>query len=253
MIAPLNPRNTESRQAPVQRPLVQSHSARPIQTTSQTIKEPFASTPSASHSQSPSSEHKFAWFIGISGAVLLLWILVHVSQTSAPHATSSRFQSSLSPPNPTPFASTPKPKVSYVPPTPPPFSEPVLALPRSGAVKRYDGRTGVAPLQIQSSVGDHYFVKLEDANSRRPVLAVFVRGGQTEEIEVPLGTYTVKYASGEKWYGETHLFGPATDYSKADQTFTFSSNGYQYSGYTITLYKVRDGNLRTSKIQPTDF
>jgi hypothetical protein len=138
-------------------------------------------------------------------------------------------------------------------PSRPAFDAPELSLPRSGEVRRYTNEDGVAPLQIQSSVGDHYLVKLEDAASGKAVLAVFVRGGQTEEIEVPLGTYTVKYASGEKWFGSTHLFGPDTQYSKADQTFTFSSNGYQYTGYTLTLYKVRDGNLRTSKLQPTEF
>jgi hypothetical protein len=155
-----------------------------------------------------------------------------------------------------PPSSQSRPAVSESIPRHPPrpsFNEPILTLPRSGEVRKYLNQVGVAPLQIRSSVGDNYLVKLDDVVTGQPVLSVFVRGGQTEEIKVPLGTYMVKYASGTQWYGYTHLFGPQTEYSKADQTFTFSSNGYQYSGYTITLYKVRDGNLRTSKIQPTDF
>ncbi len=41
------------------------------------------------------------------------------------------------------------------------------------------------------------------------------------EIKVPLGSYIVKYAVGEKWYGEKYLFGPETRYNKADEKFVF--------------------------------
>ena len=73
------------------------------------------------------------------------------------------------------------------------------------------------------------------------------------EVEVPLGTYEVRYASGESWYGYEYLFGPGTSYSKADKTFTFKVVGNQISGFTITLYKVSHGNLHTSTISPTEF
>ena len=68
-----------------------------------------------------------------------------------------------------------------------------------------------------------------------------------------LGTYEVRYPSGDKWYGYEYLFGPETSYSKADKTFTFRVEGNQVSGFTITLYKATDGNLHTSPIEPTDF
>jgi hypothetical protein len=203
-----------------------------------------------------STETKFAWGVGIAGAMFLFWVFAEISSSrsrSYSPTTASRSPGLSTPAYSSPQRSTPTAPVITAPPPRPAFSLPTLALPRSGEVQRYTSQDGVAPLQIQSSVGDHYFVKLEDANSGRPVVAVFVRGGQTEEIEVPLGTYTVKYASGEKWYGVPHLFGPDTQYSKADQTFTFSSNGYQYTGYTITLYKVSNGNLSTTKLQPGDF
>lgn len=52
-------------------------------------------------------------------------------------------------------------------------------------------------------------------------MTIFVQGGSTLERKVPFGNYIVKYASGEKWYGYRHLFGPSTAYSKADETFNF--------------------------------
>jgi hypothetical protein len=133
------------------------------------------------------------------------------------------------------------------------FNELLLETPPSGEVQRFHSETGIAPLEISSSSGENYVVKLTDADSGEDVLTIFVRGGQTEKVDVPLGNYVVKYASGEKWYGYKHLFGPSTHYSKADRTFTFSKNGSQVNGYTITLYKVKDGNLHTSQISSKDF
>jgi len=72
-------------------------------------------------------------------------------------------------------------------------------------------------------------------------------------IDVPLGTYEVRYAGGETWYGYTYLFGKDTAYSKADETFTFEVVGNQISGFTITLYQVVNGNLSTSRIRPNEF
>jgi hypothetical protein len=63
----------------------------------------------------------------------------------------------------------------------------------------------------------------------------------------------VRYAGGTKWYGDDYLFGPETTYSKADEVFTFEKVGNSVSGFSITLYKVVNGNLSTSSIEPTEF
>jgi hypothetical protein len=125
-------------------------------------------------------------------------------------------------------------------------------LPYSGSVRTYTSAERIAPFEIKAAQGSHYLVRLVDA-SHAPVLIVFVRRGTTVNVDVPLGTYEVRYASGESWYGYEYLFGPATAYSKADKTFTFEVVGNQVSGFTITLYKVAGGNLRTSTIKPTEF
>lgn len=127
------------------------------------------------------------------------------------------------------------------------------AVPYSGEVNAYQNKERVAPLQIKAGIGGHYLVKLVDYNSHSPVMTVFVRGGSNVAVEVPLGNYELRYASGDRWFGYNNLFGPDTAYSKADTNFNFRSDGYQVSGYTVTLYRVSGGNLRTSRLQPGQF
>lgn len=135
----------------------------------------------------------------------------------------------------------------------PSFQHPQLAIPYSGSVRRFTTDEPLAPFEIKAAQGSHYLLKLVDAYTKVPVLTVFVQSGSMVKVEVPLGTYEVRYASGDAWYGYEHLFGPSTSYSKADKTFTFEVDGNQISGFTITLYKVAHGNLHTSGIRPTEF
>ncbi|MCD6250195.1 MAG: hypothetical protein J7J98_07700 [candidate division Zixibacteria bacterium] len=132
-------------------------------------------------------------------------------------------------------------------------SYPEVTMPYNGEIQMYTNGEQIAPLKIQTSRGANYLVKLVSAYSQKTAMTIFIRGGNTVSTEVPLGTYEIKYASGEKWYGYKHLFGPDTSYSKAEKTFTFKDTGYQISGYTITLYRVSNGNLRTSRISPSQF
>lgn len=43
----------------------------------------------------------------------------------------------------------------------------------------------------------------------------------------PLGTFHIKYACGQKWYGYDHLCGPSIGYSHATEPFTFSVPGIE--------------------------
>lgn len=148
--------------------------------------------------------------------------------------------STTSPPRPTPHRVV----------TP---SYPEQSLPYSGAVRTWASSERVAPFEIKAAQGNHHLLKLVNAYNHAPVMTIFVRSGTTVEVEVPLGTYEVRYASGEIWYGYEYLFGPETSYSKADKTFTFEVVNNQIRGFTITLYKVTHGNLPTSMINPSDF
>lgn len=130
---------------------------------------------------------------------------------------------------------------------------PEVKFPKSGQILSHTNKSRVAPLEIKTSRGSNYLVKLVSADNDEPVMTIYVHGGNTVTTEVPLGKYAIKYASGEKWYGYEELFGPDTEYSKANALFTFEYTGYQLSGYTITLYKVANGNLRTSRLSKSDF
>ena len=101
--------------------------------------------------------------------------------------------------------------------------------------------------------GIHYLVKLVDANSGLFVLKVFVRSGETAELDVPIGTYIIKYAAGKTWYGEGRLFGPGTIYAKADRTFNFAKRDRTVEGHKIELWVRPGGNLRTVGIRPEEF
>lgn len=107
-----------------------------------------------------------------------------------------------------------------------------------------------SPLRIQAPTygGDDYFVKLVNRKGGQNV-GIFVRAGTTVEVDIPDGTYSVRYATGKQWYGTRLLFGINASYSRASQDFTFK-NG---SGYTITLQKVANGNLHTTAMSARDF
>ena len=167
------------------------------------------------------------------------------------------------PANPLVSGSTNRTIASHSPsaPTPPPTTpamtsraKPVVTSPpRHGEVMMFTRKPRMAPLEIQTSPGSHYLLKLTDAQSGQKVMTVFVRGGQPLRLHVPLGDYVFKYATGNTWHGYQGLFGPATIYSKARQPFSFRIEGNRISGYTVTLYKVSNGNLKPQPIQPHEF
>lgn len=133
------------------------------------------------------------------------------------------------------------------------FDEPAQPLPPNGEYHQYKSGGNLAPLNISTPSGTNYYIKFIDKDSGKTAVTVFVHGGQTANIKVPLGLYEMKYAQGSTWYGETHLFGHQTLCSKAEKTLTFSIDGSTIKGHTIKLYKVRDGNLPTTPIDTDDF
>ncbi len=130
---------------------------------------------------------------------------------------------------------------------------PEQTLPNDGVFWQ-DFEEGIAPLKILTrDKQQNHFIKIVDSRTRNEVLKAFLRGGHTIEFDVPLGTYIIKYAAGDKWYGERFLFGPYTAFGKADKVFEFKQVGYQVSGYSIELYLQPDGNLHTSTITAFQF
>ena len=149
------------------------------------------------------------------------------------------------------------PQVGVTPslPTPigPTFNVPPQELPQNGFIARYNNQPAVAPLTITVAPGSHYLVKIEDAGSGVPILTVFIHSGQTIQTKVPIGSYRMKYAMGTTWYGEQHLFGPSTNYHKADRILGFAQTSTGYSGHTIQVIRQVSGNLPTTQIGSRDW
>ncbi len=104
-------------------------------------------------------------------------------------------------------------------------------------------------LKINTSKDASYVVKIVDPSNGEVIMTFYLPAGISEEIDVPSGTFEIRYTSGTEWFGNNEMFGDKGTYAKADQTFRFSDG----SGYELTLYRVRNGNLHTSKIRKEDF
>lgn len=122
-------------------------------------------------------------------------------------------------------------------------------LPETGATNK-PNLYGDSPLQIKTNPGSHYWVKIVNAyNEREEVVSYFIRGGETLDVNLPMGSYVVKYAYGDTWYGREHLFGENTGYSKADEVLEF----YRNQSYVIELIQQLNGNLHTTAIDESQF
>ena len=126
-------------------------------------------------------------------------------------------------------------------------------LPHHGYTQNFTGREALAPFKIQTSGSGYYFVKLVEVSTGADAVHLFVHGGNTIEIDVPLGSYYLKYAAGQTWYGLGEYFGYETAYSESSTILTFSSNSYNYMGNSVTLYRVQGGNMHTQSINKNSF
>ena len=128
--------------------------------------------------------------------------------------------------------------------------------PESGEVKTFaPNLKGVGELHIKTAPNKNYLVRVYEVAppNDRLILRVFIRGGHTEMVKVPLGSFVVKFASGTDWISEWELFGPETQYAKADGVFTFGETDEWITTYSLTLYKVPDGNIRLATIPANEF
>jgi hypothetical protein len=85
-----------------------------------------------------------------------------------------------------------------------------------------------------------------------------VRSGETSSVNVPLGIYKIKIASGEKWYGSNKMFGPQTHYNLIETQFgdskvVFEIKDKQIYGGTLELYNTLSGNVHKKGISSQDF
>lgn len=133
-----------------------------------------------------------------------------------------------------------------------PEPSPEVPFPSHGTSKFFIEGNRIAGLKINTPYSRNYFVKLEEASTGRKVAVFFLQGGQPFETKVPLGQFVMKYAAGASWYGEKLKFGPSTEAKKFDTIMDFSYSGNYILGHEVTFSLVRNGNLRSTNINPSD-
>ena len=131
-----------------------------------------------------------------------------------------------------------------------------IAEPKNGTVFASKAKGGYCTLTIKA--GDTpVFVKVISNSDPKTTVTLYVRANKSATVHVKNGKYSLRYATGDKWYGSTELFGSSTRYYSADTTLSFttsrSGNYINYQTYTITLYRVAGGNLSTSSISGDEF
>lgn len=119
--------------------------------------------------------------------------------------------------------------------------------PQSGTVLFGTEKFNESELTITASSSESCVVKLK-TSSGTTRLSFYVRAGDTVTVGVPAEHLYVYFASGQTWYGEDHLFGDSTSYSKDDQLLDFKQYSWEY-----TLYPVSYGNFSETPIDPEDF
>jgi hypothetical protein len=96
-------------------------------------------------------------------------------------------------------------------------------------------------------------VKLSDVQTGETVLSIFLEAGKTFETQAPVGTFKLKWATGENWQGDTKMFGPFTLYQEALVSMVFREEPNGISGNTIELGPRFDGNLHSERISQSEF
>lgn len=126
--------------------------------------------------------------------------------------------------------------------------------PETGAVYWYSG-TAVAPGAPLTIAAPHherrnYAVRLGDWSTDKIIAIIPVRAGETVDLEIPFGQYSVTIASGERWHGPEKLFGWFGERRKATSAFHFYRAGSQNVGHRIDLAQRLNGNLETRPLTP---
>ena len=117
--------------------------------------------------------------------------------------------------------------------------------PESGAVLAgTKGEYGTVTVRAGDSPA---LVKIVSLSDPKNALTFYVRAGETAAVHVKDGNYTLRYATGDKWYGADELFGAATRFYNVDTVLRFSTDrmgGDIFSqNYRVEISASSDGGI----------
>lgn len=125
---------------------------------------------------------------------------------------------------------------------------------KTGIYKVYSKSRRIAPLKIDLPHTDlAYFLKLMNPTTGKAIMTMMARGGEVLKVDVPLGTYRLRYAYGPIWFGEENKFGEDTRATEADADLTFAVVGDYASGHEVELVQQLNGNLKERPLDPALF
>ena len=139
--------------------------------------------------------------------------------------------------------------------TPPPTEKaPVAPIPKENVRTGYDtekaiaNKNGYCEVTVDNTRNNMpVYVRLWDMGRKEPVRAFFIRQGEqfTAQNLTP-GTYEVRYI--ELYDNDVAPQGSKSERFQLEQIER--SYGVEYSQISLTLYRVRNGNMTTTKISP---
>ncbi|MFC4194303.1 hypothetical protein ACFQFS_02585 [Novosphingobium lubricantis] len=122
-----------------------------------------------------------------------------------------------------------------------PHSGPDLPFPETGSVTVSSAVNPVsasARMAVTTS-NANAVVQLFEPRSGRHVISVYVRKNDHATVAVPPGTYQMKVAEGQRWYGQKAFFGFSATYETVTLPMTFTRG----RGNGIDLRRRPDGTL----------
>jgi hypothetical protein len=136
-------------------------------------------------------------------------------------------------------------------------------LPATSVMEKGHRKNRIAPLKIETEAGADYLLKLVSTADATDTITIFVRGGETFSTKVPLGTYSIRGATGRTWYNKQALFGPETRFFRLQNKDGKGVDGRligrfwrernRIFGMTLTFKNVIDGNMTQESIGKGDF
>jgi hypothetical protein len=148
-----------------------------------------------------------------------------IVQRDPPAARESSYTRN-STPTPTPIPTPVRQEPIYTPPAPPPLSRaqildsnPVQSEPLPGLQGQANTFGSDAALKLINHLPSPAYVKVVNG-SGTTVATVYLRTQESYQLEIPAGSYQVKYASGSasQWRGPLYYFGSSTSFHKGDFT-----------------------------------
>lgn len=138
-------------------------------------------------------------------------------------------------------------------PSPTPFYK-IYPFPNNGTYFNYTSSYPSCPLTITMPADawhQYYYFVLKSAKGK--AFTIYGHAGETIDIRIPAGYYTLYCASGHTWYGTKSLFGESGDYFAFDDVLIFHFDGSSYNGYEINLSESPYGNFEQHTVSADDF